>query len=124
MNVSCKRRNVGLVSLVMEIPMPKNSYAEKINATKLMLNGLGEHQSTLSKRGIDQAFITEYSTLQQQAQNLDNEQESLKAKLKQKTDELDKAIEQMEKKYSEAKKLVKMDIPATAWKAFGIADSR
>jgi len=104
--------------------MPKGSYAETINAAKLMLNGLGEHQSTLSKRGIDQAYLTEFSTLHQQAQSLDNEQESLKARLKEKTAELDKVIGLLGQKQSESKKLVKLDIPATSWKAFGIADSR
>jgi len=104
--------------------MPKGSYAEKINAAKLMLNGLGEHQSTLSKRGIDQAFMTEFGALHQQAQSLDNEQESLKARLKEKTAELETIIGQLDQKYSESKKLVKMDIPAASWKAFGIADGR
>ena len=104
--------------------MPKASYAKTINDAKLMLSGLGEHQGSLSKRGVDQAFLTEFSTLHQQAQSLDNEQESLKARLKEKTAELDKVIERLGQKHSESKKLVKLDIPVAGWKAFGIADSR
>lgn len=55
---------------------------------------------------------------------LDNEQEALKARLKEKTPALLEKTTLAEKKMSELKKLVKLELPQETWKEFGIADKR
>lgn len=56
--------------------------------------------------------------------NLNNEQETLKAKLKTKTEELDKKMANMKVLVYEAKKVVKLKFDKTQWKEFGIEDKR
>ena len=51
-------------------------------------------------------------------------QEKLKADLKSKTAELEAKMKEIDVKMSEAKKIVKMDIPQSQWKEFGIVDKR
>jgi hypothetical protein len=81
--------------------------------------GLKGNGEKLARRGIDMA---EFDGLYQKAQTLDNEQESLKAKLKSKTAELEEVMSKLELRMSEAKKIVKMDIAKENWKEFGITD--
>ena len=104
--------------------MRNSSYAEIINSAKVMLSGLKSNSDKRARRGIDNAALTEVEGLYQTAQTLYNEQESLKAKLKTKTAELDTTLDDLSAKMSEHKKLVKIDIPKESWKEFGIADSR
>jgi hypothetical protein len=58
------------------------------------------------------------------ALSLDNEQESLKAKLKEKTAALDGEVDKMQKMRGEVKKIVKIEIPQESWRGFGIGDKR
>jgi hypothetical protein len=55
---------------------------------------------------------------------LNTEQETLKAKLKEKTEEFDKAFAAMLKKAGEARKIIKLDMPHSSWSEFGIDDKR
>jgi uncharacterized FlaG/YvyC family protein len=48
----------------------------------------------------------------------------LKAKLKSKTDELNKKMDDMNDLVDEAKKVVKLELDKTQWKEFGIDDMR
>ena len=57
-------------------------------------------------------------------ETLNSEQEKLKADLRTKTEELSKTITEMESKVSFIKKLIKIDIPKTQWREFGIEDKR
>ena len=49
-------------------------------------------------------------------------QEKLKADLKSKTEELEKKLADLETRYTELKKVVKLEIPSTGWKEFGLDD--
>jgi len=104
--------------------MKKGSYADQINAAKLMLSGVRNQGKTLARRGLDQEFITGLEALHTQALKLDDEQEGLKARLQEKTAELDGVLEDLAVKVSEAKKMVKLDLPKPSWKEFGITDVR
>ena len=55
---------------------------------------------------------------------LNGEQETLKAKLKEKTVELDTMMSSLTKKTSEARKIIKLDMPQASWREFGIEDKR
>lgn len=68
--------------------------------------------------------ITKLEELRKKMETLNSEQEKLKADLKTKTQELSKTITEIESKVSFIKKLIKIDIPQTQWKEFGIEDKR
>jgi len=102
----------------------EKSYADSINSAKVMLAGLKLNTERVGKRGISADFIAELETAQKSAQDLDNEQEDLKAKLKTKTAELGVKMENLDKMMSEAKKAVKLEMEKEAWKSFGIQDAR
>jgi hypothetical protein len=48
----------------------------------------------------------------------------LKAKLKAKTEELYATFAVMQKKAAEARKVIKLDIPQSLWREFGIEDKQ
>lgn len=102
----------------------KVSYAETISRAQIMATALTANATQVAKRGIDDAFVTEMEAIRQEAKTLNDEQEKLKADLKTKTDALTAKMESLTKKYSEAKKVVKLDFPQTQWKEFGIEDKR
>ena len=104
--------------------MATKSYANLVNDVKLMMSGLKANTTLLSKRGLDKTFVESMSADFSRVIELDNEQESLKARLKEKTSELGSLIASLNKKYSESKKIVKIDVPKEGWKEFGINDKR
>lgn len=104
--------------------MPKTSYAEKISDAEVMVSGLTKNLARLSRRGVDEPFIQSIATLKLEAVILNNDQESLKAQLKKKTEELDKKLDEMMVKMVEARKLVKLEIDFALWKECGIADQK
>lgn len=104
--------------------MKNTSYADEIAATKVILAGLKANAEKLAKRGIDDQFLAELEGTYNQVLTLDNEQETLKAKLKEKSAILSDQVSAMQKLRSEAKKLVKLEIPQTLWREFGIEDKK
>lgn len=104
--------------------MPRLTYAEQVSKNELMLSGLKNNAGKLSRRGIDETFISQYETDHKTVIALNNEQERLKAELKLKTNELDALLTKVNAANSEASKLVKMDIPQEQWKEFGITASK
>ncbi|MCK4766656.1 MAG: membrane-binding protein, partial [Candidatus Aminicenantes bacterium] len=58
------------------------------------------------------------------AENLNVQQEKLKADLKSKTDALNIEMIKLNSLFSRGKKLVKIQIPSVQWKEFGIADKK
>ncbi len=102
----------------------KASYAEQISQADIMLQALKSNVDKLSRRGIDQPFVDEMESMAKQVKALNEEQEKLKADLKSKTESLNALMDGLAGKYSEAKKLVKLEIPQSQWKEFGINDKR
>ncbi len=78
----------------------------------------------VSKGGIDALCITTLEELLNRTNSLDNEQETLKAKLKTKTAELNEEMKAIKAMLSEAKKVVKMSVDISGWREFGIEDSK
>jgi len=104
--------------------MSGKTYAESINLTSVLVSGLKTNTERVSKRGIGSDFVPKLETILNDAKNLNNEQEALKAKLKIKTDELNKKMDDMKVMVDEAKKVVKLEFDKTQWKEFGIEDKR
>ena len=89
-----------------------------------MLAGLKQNPERLAKRGLDSDFLSKYETTFGDAQTLDNEQEKLKAEQKSKTQVLLQRLKDLSALHSEAKKIVKIEMPNSTWKEFGIGDKR
>lgn len=98
------------------------SYSARITDVKVMIDALRANDGKVTK--IDKAFIDEMETLRTETEKLNSEQEKLKADLKAKTEVLDAKIKALDEKYTFAKKRIKVDIPQTSWKEFGISVSR
>ena len=88
-----------------------------------MIDGLKGRNDKLPL-GVKAEDITKLEELRKKMETLNSEQEKLKADLKTKTQELSKTISEIESKVSFIKKLIKIDIPQTQWKEFGIEDKR
>ena len=100
------------------------SYAEHINSAIVMAAGLNANLEKLRKRGINEAFINSLNESMANAISKNNEQEKLKADLKTCTSELNDFMNHLEKVMREAHKVVKLEIPQSQWKEYGIADKR
>ena len=104
--------------------MASKSFAQTMNNAKLMLAGLKQNPERLAKRGLHSDFVAKYETAFDEAQTLDNEQEKLKAEQKSKTDALKQRLTDLGALHSEARKIVKIEMPNATWKEFGIGDKR
>ena len=100
------------------------SYSELLSSARLMVAGLKSAGRPLAKRGLDDDFVARLEASAQKAQDLDNEQEALKSKLTAQTAALNAHRDELTALLAEAKKLIKLDLPKTDWKQFGIADAR
>ena len=101
--------------------MPK-PYAIRITATKVMIDALRRNDGKITK--IDNTFVDEMEALRAEVEKLNGEQEKLKADLKTKTEEFNKTTLELGSKISFIKKLIKIYIPKTQWREFGIEDKR
>jgi seryl-tRNA synthetase len=104
--------------------MVRKTYAQVISDTEVMINGIRENEDVLAKRQIDRAFADVLQSTLDKAIALNNEQETLKAKLKEKTEQLDEVINALKKQSGEARKIIKLDMPQSSWREFGINDKR
>ena len=100
------------------------SYPNQISDAQVMLAGIKTNQDVLEKRSIDENFTDNLEVILNSCIKLNNEQEELKARLKTKTEELNKQMAELKARTSEARKIIKLDMPQTTWKEFGIADKR
>jgi hypothetical protein len=99
-------------------------FATIISDAEVMVNGIRDNQDVLAKRQIDEKFANEMQADIDACIAHNNEQETLKAKLKEKTEQVDASLEALMKKAAEARKIIKMDMPQSAWREFGITDKR
>ncbi|MFH1852453.1 MAG: hypothetical protein ABIA75_08920 [Candidatus Neomarinimicrobiota bacterium] len=100
------------------------TFAETISNGKVMLSGLRAHAAALAVRGIDAEFIGGFETDINACEQLNNEQEALKAGLKAKTAELNQQMQSLKARYGEANQLVKITIDHSLWLEFGITAKR
>jgi hypothetical protein len=95
---------------------------EILSQTEVMAAGLRNNLAKLANRGIDNTFVGEVEVLRNQAVGLEAEQQALKSRLKEKTATLEETMSSLKAKLSEARKLIKLQIPQPGWKEFGITD--
>lgn len=104
--------------------MASKKYADTLSSTNVMVQGIRANQEVLAKRQIDMAFADALQADIDGCTALNVEQETLKAKLKEKTEQLDAAYAALIKKAGEARKIIKLDMPQSSWREFGINDKR
>lgn len=100
------------------------SYSKEITDAQVMVAGIRAYQDVLAERKIDIRFTDQFESYINTCINLNNEQEQLKGRLKEKTMELYVNLKLLAEKAKEARKVIKMDMPQVSWKEFGIADKR
>jgi tRNA A-37 threonylcarbamoyl transferase component Bud32 len=104
--------------------MATKTYAQTISDATVMVKGIRDNQEVLAKRQIDTAYADALQSDVDTAVDLNNEQEALKSKLKQKTEQLDAVMATLTKRAGEARKIIKLDMPQSSWLEFGISDKR
>lgn len=84
--------------------MGNTTYAETLASANLITAGLRSNLDKVSKRGLDETFISGMEGTAKKVNDLNAEQEALKARLKDKTAELDTALTDLKGQISESKK--------------------
>jgi hypothetical protein len=102
----------------------KLSYAEKINATSLLIEGIGKNQETFNTVGLNEAYLETLRTLKAQVEEADIVQETAKAALKTATVRLQRLLKQLSKQAGKGRKMVKYLIPQETWREYGVRDKR
>lgn len=102
----------------------KQSYAELISEAQVMLAGLKNNSEEVAKRGASAEFTANLEKARALAITLNDEQERLKADLKEKTNQLQTQMDAIVAMLSESRKVVKLALPQTRWKEFGIDDKK
>lgn len=102
----------------------KQSFADLMSESQALVNGLKNNLSEVEKRGVDADFVSKLEKMREKVIALNNEQDKLKADLKEKTAEIQKELDAMVAALSEGRKVVKIAIPQVRWVEFGIADKR
>lgn len=104
--------------------MSTRSFAQRINDAEVMHSGMVNNMETAASRGWSEEKNEHLMAIRNEAIQLNDEQEKLKAELKMKTAELNAKETQLEESMKEAKGVVKLAFPQTQWKEFGITDKR
>ena len=100
------------------------SYAEHISSAQVMMAGLRTNLDRLQKRGVTEEFIGSLDGSLNGAIAQNNVQEKLKADLKSSTAALNHLMEHLDVIMKEATKVVKLEMPQSQWKEFGITSKR
>lgn len=104
--------------------MPTKPFAERISDAQVMYAGMKNNESEADQRGWTTEKNNQLSNTRQEAIELNDAQEKLKAELKTKTAELNEKMAELNAEMTEAKKVVKLGFPQTKWKEFGVTDKR
>ena len=102
----------------------KFSYAERLDDVRLLLEGISKHKEKLTVVGVDDTYIQNVVEQKQLVDQLDADQERLKAELKTTSDSKRKEMKKLMKLYSRTRTLIKMTFPYVGWLEFGIAAKR
>jgi len=104
--------------------MANHTLSQSISNFRMMASGMNARLSSLSSVGVSVDDVTKMNDFADRLDQLNAEQEDLKAKLKAKTEELYATEKAAKAKNSELAKRVKIVIPQSEWVAFGISAKR
>jgi hypothetical protein len=103
---------------------PSRSLDAKLARVAEMIAGMQAHAEPLEKRGLDAAFMTQFSADYQALVDAHNAQLACKARMMEKTEEIRAKLSQIQRTYSDARAQVKRIFPKSTWREFGITDQR
>lgn len=104
--------------------MTTPTFSQSISNFRTMASGITTRLDTLAGIGITATDAADMDTFAKELDELNSEQEELKAQLKTKTDELNEKMKEAKGKYSDLAKRVKIATPQEHWAAFGITAKR
>ncbi len=99
--------------------MRNKSHGKRIEDAQVMLSGITDNKESLANRGINDEYIESFRTLTETCVNQNSEQERIKARLKDLTQELKGNMDQLDAEVQFCKRGVITNMPKTLWKAFG-----
>ena len=100
------------------------TFAQKLSDARLMVSGIRAHTEELAKVSLGEEQAVQIEEMVNGIRELDSKQEKLKAELKSCTAELTEKTKLLSKEVLDAKRRVKLTIPQSGWKEFGIADKK
>jgi len=101
-----------------------NTFAQTIKLANNMVAGIQEYLQALSTNGVNDTTIQTINTLVEQARTIENDQEILKGKLKEKTLELDNKVAELKDVLSKNRSIIKAVVPQKSWVGFGISATK
>ena len=104
--------------------MATTSFSQRITDARLMSAGIRAHSEELKSISLGEDMAAKIDAAAQDMQKLDTEQERLKSELKAMTEKLNARSSELISYLRDSKKRVKIAIPQTNWKEFGITDKR
>jgi hypothetical protein len=100
--------------------MTGNSFSQLVSDFRTTAGGITTRLADLTGSGVLAADATTLDTFADELDQLNNEQEELKAQLKRKTKALNDKMKEAKTKHSNVCKRIKLSTPKEDWKAFGI----
>jgi hypothetical protein len=101
-----------------------NSFASYLKRGTNMASGILEHVEALSPRGLNQESSTHLGALVEELKTLDNDQEILKGRLKDKTVLLQEKLAELKSLLKTNGLIIKAAIPQQRWVDFGMTAKR
>ena len=100
------------------------TFAQNMSDARLMVSGIRAHTEELAKVSLGEEQAVQIEEMVNGIRELDSKQENLKADLKSCTAELTEKTKLLSKEVLDAKRRVKLTIPQSGWKEFGITDKK
>ena len=100
------------------------TYLNQVEKTKMLVNGLSDHQALVRNVGISDEQVAELSQIAAEAEVLNKAVDDLRAALSVKTREANRKLIEVRKKTLAAKRVIKRCYEPERWKNFGILDKR
>ena len=98
-----------------------NSFANLLKKGTNMASGISIHLEVLNPRGINEETAQRFSKLVEENSKLDNDQETLKGQLKEKTVSLIENTKKLRELLSQCTLIIKAVVPQERWVDFGIS---
>jgi hypothetical protein len=95
------------------------TFAHQINRAKTLLDGLKGYGEDVSQLGIAAELVTKLLDLYNQANELEQQRNDLKANSKEKTTTLLQTMRELNMLCSLARKSIRVSLPEERWPAFG-----
>jgi hypothetical protein len=100
--------------------MAGKTFTQTLTDARLLASGIRKNGESLARRGIGEARAEEIEKMLLEVEQIDNEQESLKARLKNLSEVLKYKTGELKAAVSTDTRIIKADVPQSLWKEFGI----